>query len=50
MSRFLGYEACPKCRDRGGDRAGDNLALYADGGKHCFAIDNQLTIVYNNKV
>ena len=37
MSKFLGYEPCPKCRDRGADRRGDNLGVYADGGKHCWS-------------
>lgn len=30
-------EACPKCRSYGGDKSGDNVAVYSDGGKHCFA-------------
>jgi len=29
--------SCPKCRERGKDRAGDNLAIYPDGGSHCFS-------------
>ena len=29
-------EACPRCRDKGEDRHGDNLCVYPDGGKHCF--------------
>lgn len=37
MSKFLGYEPCPRCRDRGSDRRGDNLARYSDGGSHCFS-------------
>jgi hypothetical protein len=37
LSKFLRYEACPKCQDRGADRAGDNRAVYADDSKHCFA-------------
>jgi len=37
MSRFLRYEACPKCVDRGKDSRGDNLAVYSDGGRHCFS-------------
>lgn len=35
--RFLRYEPCPRCRAKGRDRAGDNLAVYADGSAHCFA-------------
>ena len=37
MSKFLGYEACPKCQERGADRSGDNAGVYSDGSKHCFA-------------
>ena len=37
MSKFLGYEPCPRCRERGSDRRGDNLARYSDGGSHCFS-------------
>lgn len=29
-------EPCPKCRESGGDTAGDNLARYPDGGAYCF--------------
>lgn len=31
------YEPCPKCRENGKDRRGDNLARYSDGGGHCFS-------------
>jgi hypothetical protein len=27
---------CPRCRDRGGDRSGDNLVAFANGHWHCF--------------
>lgn len=37
MSRFLHYDSCPRCQDRGKDSRGDNLATYSDGGGHCFA-------------
>jgi hypothetical protein len=37
VSKFVRYEQCPRCADRGRDRAGDNLAVYDDGSKHCFA-------------
>lgn len=30
-------EACPKCREAGGDTKGDNLIVYQDGAAHCFA-------------
>lgn len=28
---------CPKCRELGNDKAGDNLAVYSDGHKFCYA-------------
>lgn len=28
---------CPKCRQVGRDRSGDNLAIYADGHKYCYS-------------
>ena len=31
------HTRCPKCAQRGADRAGDNLAVYPGGGAHCFA-------------
>ena len=37
MAKFLRYEPCPKCRENGRDRRGDNLAVYSDGGIHCYA-------------
>lgn len=37
MARFDHYEPCPRCTDGGRDRAGDNLAIYSDGGSHCFS-------------
>ena len=36
-STFSHYEACPRCRDNARDTAGDNLAVYTDGSKHCFS-------------
>jgi len=35
-SRCTSHEACPRCRNNGHDRSGDNLAVYSDGHKHCF--------------
>lgn len=35
MSNII-HTACPRCRERGDDRSGDNLAIYADGHKYCF--------------
>lgn len=37
MSRFEYYQQCPRCLERGRDSRGDNLAVYSDGGKHCFS-------------
>lgn len=37
MAKFVGYEPCPVCQDKGRDTRGDNLASYSDGGKHCFS-------------
>ena len=28
---------CPNCVKEGGDNSGDNLVIYENGGKHCFA-------------
>ena len=33
MSHFLRHENCPRCG------SADNLAVYTDGGKHCFTPD-----------
>lgn len=35
-SYVLRHEACPKCRELGNDRTGDNLAVYSDGHTWCF--------------
>ena len=37
MSRCIKHGPCPKCRELGNDNRGDNLAIYDDGGAHCFA-------------
>jgi hypothetical protein len=37
MSKVIAFEQCPSCADRGRDSRGDNLALFADGGYHCFS-------------
>ena len=36
MSRIT-YEPCPRCRSNGSDSRGDNLVIWPDGSKHCFA-------------
>lgn len=35
-SYVLRHEQCPKCREVGNDRSGDNLAVYSDGHQYCF--------------
>lgn len=42
MGRFAGYSPCPRCRARGGDSRGDNLACYLDGSAHCFACGHHI--------
>lgn len=37
MSAIKCKEACPKCRERGKDAAGNNLVRYIDGGAFCFS-------------
>jgi len=37
MSKVISRSRCPKCASNGNDTAGDNLAIYEDGGKYCFA-------------
>lgn len=36
-SKAIDKEPCPECRKQGGDNSGDNLVIYDDGHKHCFA-------------
>lgn len=35
MSKIIGDEPCPKCRASGGDKTGNHLIIFEDGGKHC---------------
>ena len=37
MAKFVHYEQCPRCLERGRDSRGDNLASYSDGSYHCFS-------------
>lgn len=37
MSMRVKHEQCPRCRANGRDTRGDNMGVYPDGGKHCFA-------------
>ena len=36
MGEAIKHIECPKCREIGGDTAGDNLAVYADGSVYCW--------------
>ena len=35
MSKIVGDKPCPTCRANGGDRSGNHLILFEDGGAHC---------------
>lgn len=37
MSSFKHSAPCPACRANGGDRSGNNLAVYSDGHEWCFS-------------
>ena len=37
MGKAVRFEQCPRCAKKGRDTRGDNLAIYADDSKHCFA-------------
>ena len=37
MSHLLYHTACPQCRLDGADRSGNNLGVYSDGHRYCFA-------------
>lgn len=37
MAKFVRLTACPRCREKGKDRSGDNLGEYADGSAYCFS-------------
>lgn len=34
-SKIIGDAPCPRCRERGRDRTGNHLILFADGGAYC---------------
>ncbi len=36
-NRFIKNAACPKCREEGKDKHGDNLATYSDGSSYCWS-------------
>jgi twinkle protein len=35
VASIIGDEACPQCRERGGDRTGNHLIVFDDGNKYC---------------
>lgn len=35
MSKIVGDTSCPRCRENGGDRTGNHLILYENGGAYC---------------
>lgn len=37
MGNVVRKEPCPKCREMGGDKSGDNLVIYEDESSYCFA-------------
>jgi len=37
LSHFISNERCPKCASQGNDKSGNNLAVYSDQHKYCFA-------------
>ncbi len=37
MGNVVSKERCPSCSSAGNDTSGDNLIVYEDGGKYCFA-------------
>lgn len=37
MANFLKHEACPRCRELGQDKSGNNLARYDNGSGWCFS-------------
>lgn len=41
-SKAVGKEQCPVCADAGRDRSQDNLVVYDDGHKYCFACEHYI--------
>ncbi len=50
MSKIVGDTACPQCRANGGDRTGNHLILFEDGGAHCNRCDYTSTTVADDPV
>jgi twinkle protein len=48
-STFVEHKPCPACRDTGGDRSGDNLAIYSDGHGYCNACGHYQKSVTGDK-
>ena len=36
MAQHIKNVPCPKCREQGNDRTGDNLAVYSDDSRYCW--------------
>jgi hypothetical protein len=52
MGRVVSKQACPRCRENGRDRSGDNLAVYEDGSAYCFSCGytkSRTGLVYRKK-
>lgn len=39
MEGIIGDAVCPRCRSQGGDRTGNHLILFSNGGKYCNRCD-----------
>lgn len=44
ISKAVSKEPCPECRRQGRDNSGDNLVIYDDGHKHCFACNFHVNV------
>ena len=42
MGNVVRKEPCPKCREMGGDKSGDNLVIYEDESAYCFACSHTI--------
>ncbi len=50
MSRVVATEQCPQCARLGNDTRRDNLAVYSDGGAHCFSCGYHVFPKHYNKI
>ncbi|AGR48543.1 DNA primase/helicase [Anabaena phage A-4L] len=39
---IISREPCPKCREKGGDKRGNNLNVFDNGSKHCYACNHHV--------